>query len=280
MSKEEKKQKKKISKLNFLVSLIVKVNKDDVTLLAAQVAYYLVLSFFPFLFSLSAIIGLMNLDYDLIMNWLNNVLPSNVVEFIRAIIIEINDSQNSSILIMSLATGLWISSRAADSIIIGVNKAYGLTDKRNYIKRKFIACLSTLGLVLSIVLSLIVLVFGKTIETFLISKIPFPELFILIWSFLRYGIIIFILIFIFASIYKFVSSEKLKWKEVFPGAVISVIGWILASWIFALYIENFNNYSKFYGSIAAIFILMVWLYLTALILLFGAEVNSVLKRNE
>ena len=84
----------------------------------------------------------------------------------------------------------------------------------------------------------------------------------------------------FASIYKFVSAEKLKWKEVFPGAVISVIGWILASWIFALYIENFNNYSKFYGSIAAIFILMVWLYLTALILLFGAEVNSVLKRNE
>ena len=280
MGNEEKKQKKKISKLNFLVSLIVKVNKDDVTLLAAQVAYYLVLSFFPFLFSLSAIIGLMNFDYDLIMNWINNVLPSNVVDFIRAIIIEINDSQNSGILIMSLATGLWISSRAADSIIIGINKAYGLTDKRNYIKRKFIACLSTLGLVLSIVLSLIVLVFGKTIETFLISKIPFPELFILIWSFLRYGIIIFILIFIFASIYKFVSSEKLKWKEVFPGAIISVTGWILASGIFSLYIENFNNYSKFYGSIAAIFILMVWLYLTALILLFGAEVNSVLKRNE
>ena len=160
-----------------MVSLIVKVNKDDVTLLAAQVAYYLVLSFFPFLFSLSAIIGLMNFDYDLIMNWINNVLPSNVVDFIRAIIIEINDSQNSGILIMSLATGLWISSRAADSIIIGINKAYGLTDKRNYIKRKFIACLSTLGLVLSIVLSLIVLVFGKTIETFLISKIPLSLIF-------------------------------------------------------------------------------------------------------
>ena len=111
----------------------------------------------------------------------------------------------------------------------------------------------------------------------MINILPFHHLVLFIWNLFRYGLILIVLIFILAIIYKFAPSKKIKWKEAFPGAIITTFGWLIISVAFSFYINNFSNYSKIYGSLAAVFILMIWLFLISIIFLFGLEFNSVLS---
>lgn len=95
-------------------------------------------------------------------------------------------------------------------------------------------------------------------------------------EFLRYILVIFMMILIFASIYRYTPSKRLKWKEVFPGAIACTVGWLVVSLGFSFYINNFSNYSKIYGGLGAVIILITWLYLTSIILITGGEINSII----
>jgi membrane protein len=83
------------------------------------------------------------------------------------------------------------------------------------------------------------------------------------------------MIFIFVIIYIFAPAKKLKWKEVIPGAIFSTLGWVLVSFGFSFYIDNFSNYSRLYGSLGAVFILMTWLFIISIIFILGVEINFV-----
>jgi membrane protein len=80
---------------------------------------------------------------------------------------------------------------------------------------------------------------------------------------------------IFICVYKFAPAKKLVWKEVIAGSIFSTVGWVLVSFVFSFYIDNFNNYSRFYGSLGAVFILMTWLFLISIIFILGVEINFV-----
>ena len=95
-------------------------------------------------------------------------------------------------------------------------------------------------------------------------------------SAILYLVIFIIMILIFAVIYRFVPAKRLTWKEVIPGSMFSTIGWIFVSFVFSFYIDNFNNYSRFYGSLGAVFILMTWLFIISTIFILGVEINFVM----
>lgn len=272
--------KMKISKMDLLIHFIVKVKRDDIFALASQLAYYLILSLFPFLMFLFTLIGLLNLDSATILEALKTILPITVFELIETIVLEVLDSQNTGLLGVSVLLAIWTASSGFRAVIKGVNKAYGLEENRNYIRRALMSFLSIIALAMTILLSLSLLVFGDVISKHLISNLPFPELLNMIWNILRRGVIILILIFIFAAIYRYTPAEKVKWKYVFPGAVFTTLGWLIVSIVFSFYINNYNNYSRFYGSIAAVFILMIWLFLMSIIFMLGGEINAVLEMNK
>ena len=92
----------------------------------------------------------------------------------------------------------------------------------------------------------------------------------------RYAFVFIVMIFIFALIYMFAPAKRLKLKEVVPGAIFSTMGWIVVSFVFSFYINNFSNYSRFYGSLGAVFILMTWLFLISMIFILGVEINCVI----
>ena len=121
------------------------------------------------------------------------------------------------------------------------------------------------------------LVFGDVISDNLIAYLPFPDIVRTVWNILRYVVIIFIFILISATIYRYSPAEKVKWRYVFPGAIFSTIGWLIVSIGFSFYINNYSNYSRFYGSLAAVFILMIWLFLMSIIFMLGVEINSVVQ---
>lgn len=267
---------KKISKIEFIAILLKKAYDDDIFALASQLAFHIVLSIFPFLIFVMSLIGVSHMNSNDVVNLLKTVFPENVFETIDKIIMEVTTSQSKGILGISIFATVWTSSSGFRAVIKGVNKANNIVDKRSFIKKVIISFMSTIALALIILFTLIFLVFGRVIGKYISNLFPMGNSISYIWNLLRGGILTFILILVIAAIYKFTPSIRLKWKDVLPGAIISTTGWIIVSVAFSYYINNFNNYSRIYGSLAAIFILMIWTFLTSFIFLVGVEINSVI----
>ena len=262
--------------INLLIHLIVKIKKDDVFALSSQLAYYLILSFFPFMIFLITLIGLSPLSSIEVLDNLYAIFPSSIVELTKSTILEVFDSQHIGLLGVSGLLMIWTSSSAFRAIIKGINKAYDFKENRSFIKRSIISMIGIMSLALIIILALAMLVFGSIIGTYIINRIPFYRILIFVWDMFRYAFVFIVMIFIFALIYMFAPAKRLKLKEVIPGAIFSTVGWIAVSFGFSFYINNFSNYSRFYGSLGAVFILMTWLFLVSIIFILGVEINCVI----
>lgn len=276
MDREGHNTKKKRSFFNFIIYLIVKVKKDDVFALGAQLAYYLILSFFPFLMFLITLIGFSNLNSMEIIDGLRTLLPSNVFDLTSATIVEVVENQHAGLLGVSIMLSVWAASSAFRAVIKGINKAYNVRENRSFIKISIIAIISIVALAFIIIITLAMLVFGSLIGELLKTYLPFDVLINKLWDMLRYLVVVTSMIFIFAAIYRYAPATRISWREVFPGAIVTTIGWILASIGFSFYINNFNNYSRLYGGLGAVFVLMTWLYITSIIFILGGEINSVI----
>ena len=274
MKKEE--VKKRRSAFDFIIYFIIKVNNDDIFALGAQLAYYLVLSFFPFLIFVMTLIGYINLDPMKIIEGLARVLPSNVVELTSSVIIDVVEKQHGGLLGACATLTIWSASSAFRAILKGVNKAYNIKENRSFIKSCIIPIICTIALAFTIMLTLATLVFGDVLSKYILKYIPYNDFIHKLWDLLRYSIVIVVMIIIFAAIYRYTPSKRTDWSEAIPGAVFVTLGWIVVSLAFSFYVNNFANYSRIYGSLATIFVLMTWLYISSIIIIIGGEINSVL----
>lgn len=262
--------------LNLFIHLVVKIKNDDIFALASQLAYYLVLSFFPFIIFLITLVGFSSLSSAEVLEGLNAVLPSSIYDLTESIIREVFDKQYTGLLGVSIVLALWTASSGFRAVIKGVNKAYNLKETRSFFKRSLISMLSVLALAITLLLALGMLVFGRIIGEYLQNIVPFYKIIVILWNIFRYAFVFILMILIFAAIYRVAPSKRLKWREVIPGAIFSTIGWIGLSFVFSFYINNFRNYSRFYGSLGAVFILMTWLFLVSIIFIIGVEINCVI----
>lgn len=266
--------------MDFMIYFIVKVKNDDIFALGAQLAYYLMLSFFPFLIFLMMVLGYSRIDSMEAIEALRNVVPDNTFYLIKSIVIEVLNTRSSSILGISVILTIWTASSGFRAAIKGINKAYEIKETRNFIKRVIIAIICTFLLVLIIFGTLILLVFGDILGRFLVEILPFEIAINTLWNLLRYILIIFMMIVIFAGLYRYTPCKRLSWREVLPGAIVSTFGWVITSIGFSFYVNNFSNYSQLYGSLGAVFVLMTWLYLSSIIFILGVEINAVLVNNK
>ncbi|OOM16633.1 YihY/virulence factor BrkB family protein [Clostridium saccharobutylicum] len=261
--------------INLLIHLIIKIKNDDIFALASQLAYYLMLSFFPFILFLMTLVGFSSLSSVDILNGVNGILPKSVVDLTRSTITEVFDNQYKGLLWLSILLMIWTSSTGFKAVIKGVNKAYNFKENRSFIKISIISMLGILSIAMIILLALVMLVFGGVIADYMRKMLPVYYVIVVVWNAFRYAFVFIVMIFIFAAIYRIAPAKKLTWNEVIPGAVFSTIGWILISFGFSFYINSFTNYSRFYGSLGAVFILMTWLFLVSMIFILGVEINFV-----
>ena len=260
----------------FLVMFIKKIGDDDIFALGAQLAYYMVLSFIPFLMFLMTLVGFSHLNSDAVLNLLSNVMPTEAFNLIQSTVIEIVDREQTGLLWISIALAIWVSSSVFKAVIKGLNKAYGVKETRSYIKLKLISMIYTILLALIVIATLFLFVFGDVIGDFFMKVLEHPEFIYYIWNILRYVVVILIMILFFMFLYNATPCVRLGWLEVIPGAVITTLGWISISYIFAYYVNNFSNYSRLYGSLGAVFMFMTWMFITSMILILGGEINAVL----
>lgn len=257
----------------FWHRLYEKAIDEDVFSRAATVAFYFSFAFFPLLLFLISFFGfVLDNSTDLrseLFIYLRQLMPPSAYELVQTTIFEVIAGSSGATLTVGLIITLWSASAGVDSLRIALNGVYDLKETRARWKTFLLAILLTIciGILISVALGLIF--YGSQA----LGKIlPFSFPFLL--RLLGWIVSLVALLLAFTLFYSVLPDHK-DWKWVTPGAIIGILLWILLSAAFQMYLEYFDTYSAMYGSLGAMIILMLWLYLTALVILVGAIINVI-----
>ncbi len=252
------------------------IYNDDVGLYAAQSAFYIILSAVPFIMMLILCLKyFIALDLETVIVSLQKMLPSEISNFLTEIIAEVFErSQSTAVFSAVFLTLLWSSSKGTMAIYCGLNKIYGYTKKFSWIRMRLLSLFYNILLVLMIIASIVVLLFGNSIMAFLDSG--FIVAHYMISFIMEFKTIIFFVIFafVFAALFTFLPQKKNKYRGQMWGAALTSAGWLIVSYGFSVYIKYFPRFSYIYGSLTALMLMMLWLYFCIYILLIGAEINK------
>ena len=254
------------------------INRDDSFGDAAKLAYYFLLALFPLLIFLTSAIGLIvggtSMRHTLF-QYLARVMPSSASQLIDSTMLEVTTASSAGKLSFGLLLALWLASNGMGAITDALNKAYDLEETRAWWKRQLAAVLLTVGLSVLIIAALAMVIGGGRLADFLAAVFGFSAAFAWVWKILQWPLALAFMLAAFALIYYFAPDLRDQdWKWITPGSVIGVVLWLLASFGLKSYLHFFNSYSATYGSLGAVIILMLWLYLTGLAVLIGGEVNA------
>ena len=271
-------------KLNFFeyaIHGIQRISKrfenDNLTAYAAQAAFFIFISIFPFLMLLLSLLKYIPIfSSENIENWTSDFISPQIGELLKSIFAEAGEYGSGAIISITTIAALWACSKGVLGIIYGLNSIYKTTENRGYIRLRITAIIYTLGLIAALTVVLILMVFGNRI----LALLPVIESVVSSVRIVRWLIAFGFLILFFMFLYTIIPDRKTKLKNELPGAVISAVGWIGFSVLYSFYIDNFGNQSKLYGSLTAIILFLLWIYTCMIILFVGAELNDILRVND
>lgn len=254
-----------------------KVNINDINSRAAAMSYYLLLSIFPFLIFMINIIGYIPIIHiNRFIGSYEGLVPQAAYTAVQSIINSAVNDKSISLTIVSFGFTLWSSSRAVRVFIKGINKSYNLRETRSFFKLIILSFYFTIELIVLIISTMVFLIYGEKIGYFIFKFIGLSKIFIPIWNICRYSCGITATIWIVSSLYRYAPNRKVPLLEVLPGAIASMFGWLLISFVFSFYTNNYANYQVIYGSIGGIIALLTWFYLSSWVMLLGCEINALI----
>ncbi len=262
---------------HFLKVLIKSTLSNGLIQAANELTYKLLLSLFPFLIFLMTLLGFFNLDKGLLLENLAAVLPTEIFKVIQVFVIEVVNERHVSLLSFSLLVSIVSASSGFMAVIRGINKSYGEIEHRNFFVLRGISICLVLLFAFAIILTMMMLVFGTQILHLAATLVVITPLAYKLFSLLGFVITIVILLLTVMIIYKLASCKKIHLMSTLPGALTAIFFIIVSSKLFNVYINNFASFSKVYGSVASLFILMFWLNLVSALLLIGSQINAMLK---
>ena len=269
-----------ISFYKIIRAFLHKVRDDYVSAFSAQAAFYIIISFFPFIMFLLTLIQYLPITKDTVIYILVNIFPSSIDSLVSNIVNEIFYMASGTVISITAISALWSSSKGIYSIIKGLNAVYGIRETRGYIRIRIISTIYTFVFAMMILVSLFILVFGNQLYLWIESKIPLlADLALLIIS-IRTFVGLLILTLFFLLIYAKIPNRKAVLYKELPGAFISATGWMGFSYLYSFYIDNMSNYANMYGSLTAIVLFMLWFYFCMYILFIGGEINIVLSSGD
>src|SRR5918997_1987366 len=258
-----------------------KVLDDDCPGLAGQLAYFTLFSMFPFLLSLVALAGLVIDDPATLLKTLTErmqgFLPGDAVGLLEGYADLTLRNADPSVLVFALLATLWSGWAAADAIVKAVNRAYELQETRPWWKLWGISVLMVLGFVL-VVVSLALVVFGPEVGGYFQSLIGLPETFLALWDVLRWAGAFLAVSFAPPPLFYVAPHAGVAFQWITPGGFAATVLILVSSVGLDLWVSNLGRYDQIYGQVGAIMVLMLWLYITGLMVLIGAEMNAVLAR--
>lgn len=264
--------------LNEIVRFFTRMADDRVGALAAQAAYFVVLSFVPTMIILLAIIPRAFFEVNDVIQAVTEIVPQEFESMVTSVIREAFTKSSTAVPISLLVT-LWSAGRAINVLSGGLNDICHVDKVPNFLLVRLRSTLYTLLFVIALSLAMVITVFGATFAQTLARY--FPQLSFLSWnpSFVKTLLMLTALLLIFLLLYKFVPSRKASWKSQLPGAMIAAASWIIFSWGFSFYYERSTGISNMYGSLTTIVMVLLWMYCCMYIIFIGAEINEVYGEN-
>ncbi|MDD7402478.1 MAG: YihY/virulence factor BrkB family protein [Butyribacter sp.] len=251
--------------------------KRSISAYSGQTAFFLILSFFPFLLFLFSIVRLTPLTEEMLATLVLNLLPSSFRSFIGSTIHDIYQIGRGSALSITAVSSIWLGSKAFLCLIQGLNSMYARNESRNYIVLRIFAFLYSILFALLILVILTIFVFGNWIHNYICANVPVIKNFTaqIIDFRLLFGFLILFVVFLF--LYCILPNCRWKIRYHVPGAFLATLGWLSFSYLYSYYIDHFSHYSSIYGTMTTIALLMIWLYACMYILFLGGVLNEFLK---
>ncbi len=260
-----------------VLRLSVRLAQDRVAEWAAQFSFYLMLALFPLLAlvtTLASRIALIKLD---VMPQLADILPGAAFEVVQGAMRDITVSQRPGVLPVTMIIALWAASSGVFALSKGLNMAHRMQETRKPWVVRGLCLLFTVLIVVSIFTEILMIVFGDYIlergATLLRISVPLLTLGRVLRIIVPVGVVFLTL----GLMYWLIPAHRMRFRHVLPGALFATFSWMGTSWLFSIYVARFANYSRFYGSLGGVIILMIWIFLSSLTLLMGSEVNALLE---
>ena len=250
--------------------------EDDALGLAAQLSYYFFLSLFPALLCLIALASFFPLQnlIDEATTLLQPFAPAQVIEIIRQQMAAIANSDDSALIGFGLIGALWSSSAAMGAVVNAMNRAYDIEESRPWWRVRVIAILLTIGLAVFILIALTLVLAGPQLADAATRWFGMPAVWAMVWKLLQWPLVFLLVSTAVGLIYYFAPDAEQEWAWITPGSLLAATLWLAGTLGFRLYVVNFGNYDATYGTLGGIIVLLLWFYLTGLVIVIGAEMNA------
>jgi membrane protein len=249
---------------------------------AGHIAFMTLFSMFPFLIFLTTLAGELGQTEEVreFITIALGLLPPEVSEAIRPAIEQVIATRRTGLMTVSILASLWAVSSGIEALREALNKAYGVEEPRSIWFCRLQSLLFTVIFSIGIIIVMLVFVVWPVVWSYVDPHIEVH----LEWSWtkeaMRYLLTIVIFYLIVTLLYRWLPSRHLGWREILPGAAVTVVLWLALASLFSLYLQNLGRFSVTYGSLGGIVLTLMFFYLSALIFIFGAEINSARRRTE
>ena len=228
-----------------------------------------------------AVVGYLDLQafYDWLRSQAALLLPPQAMEQVDAVIVQF-ERQKAGLFSIAILFALWTASAGIRSAMVAMNRAYDVREGRPLWKRYPLSVLYTVGMAAMLLTAAALMVVGPTLMGWLADLFGLQQVVVTVWAWLRWPVAVLLLVLAVAVFYYVTPDVEQEFRFITPGSLIAVLTWIAASLGFGYYVQNFADYSATYGSIGAIIVLLMYFYLSAAVLLFGAELNAVIEHQD
>jgi len=264
---------------------VTEFQEDNLTDWAAALTYYSVLSIFPALIALVSIVGLVG-DPKTVTDSLTDVVttigPASAAETFKGPIEDLTRSSGAAgiLLIVGIVSALWTASAYVGAFMRASNSIYEVEEGRSFVKLRPLQMLVTLVLIMMLALVLVALVLTGPVAEKVGESVGVGSAAVTAWDIAKWPVLALVVLLMFALLYYAAPNAKLRgFKWVTPGSLLAIVVWLAASAAFAFYVANFGSYNKTYGALGGVIVFLVWLWLTNVAILLGAELNAEHERS-
>lgn len=267
-----------ISPTTILKDAVRDFSADDMTTYASALAYQVLFSLFPFIIFLIALLGFFNLStfFDWLREQAQLLLPQESMNQVNQVINDLQQ-EKGGLLSFGVIVALWSASAAIRATMNALNVAYDVKEGRPAWKLYPLSVLYTVGIAVMMVLAAAFLMLGPQAMQWLADQVGMGQMFVTVWTWLRWPAALLLLTLAVAVVYYVAPDVEQDFRFITPGAALAVIVWVAASVGFNYYVSNFADYNATYGSVGAIIALLFYFFISAAVMLFGAEINAVIE---
>lgn len=272
---------KGLSTKQFFLELKQAISDDNVFNGAAALGFYLTLALFPAIILLMALIPYLPIDRvdEAIMDLLEQALPQEAYGMVERVVSDVASDRRGGLLSFGILGTLWAASTGMYGTMQQLNITYDVKEGRSFIRGRATALMLSVLFCLLVLAAFSLIVFGGIVQDWIGNRLGFSDVLLMFFTGFRWVVIVLALLLGFAIIYRYGPNVEQQFSFITPGSAFGVTMLIVSSLGFAIYTSNFADYSATYGSLGAMIILMLWLYIVGLVILVGSEINALLEHH-